>query len=169
LICRGTKISDAGLTKLASFKSLTTLTLSGRQLTDKALQALRAAGVLHALSRASAVSGRRPTRLDDVTALDLSETAVTDAGLKELADLTGLTSLHLIRTRVTDAGLKEVASYEGLASLSLVLCPKVSDAGLKELATLKTLTAMDQRHCDNVTDTGIREFQTALSKCKIEK
>jgi hypothetical protein len=37
-------------------------------------------------------------------ALDLSDTQVTDAGLKELKELKNLRSLDLFNTRVTDAG-----------------------------------------------------------------
>ena len=39
-------------------------------------------------------------------ALFLSQTAVTDAGLKELAGLKNLQALELYQTQVTDAGLK---------------------------------------------------------------
>ena len=38
--------------------------------------------------------------------LDLSNSAVTGAGLKELAGLTNLTTLGLGGTKVTDAGVK---------------------------------------------------------------
>ena len=38
----------------------------------------------------------------------LSNTKVTDAGLKELAALKSLTDLNLSNTKVTDAGLKEL-------------------------------------------------------------
>ena len=44
----------------------------------------------------------------NVTALDLSRTQVTDAGLKELAGLKQLTTLDLRGAQVTDAGLKEL-------------------------------------------------------------
>jgi len=46
--------------------------------------------------------------LKNLTALDLSFTPITDAGLKELASLNNLTTLYLYGTQVTDAGLKEL-------------------------------------------------------------
>jgi hypothetical protein len=38
----------------------------------------------------------------------LRETAITDAGLKELASLKGLTLLNVSKTKVTDAGVGEL-------------------------------------------------------------
>jgi hypothetical protein len=60
-----------------------------------------------------------PARLPDpATAfgLDLSDTRVTDAGLKELAGLRSLQLLNLHNTQVTDAGLKELIRLPKLAN-----------------------------------------------------
>ena len=64
--------------------------------------------------------------------LDLSQTKVTDAGLKELGKLKRLTALHLNNTKVTDAGLKELKELKQLEFLNLSNT-QVTDAGLKEL------------------------------------
>ena len=72
--------------------------------------------------------------------LSLRGPQVTDAGLVELAALTGLQTLVLFNTKVTDAGLKELARLKGLQELALH-GTKVTDAGVaelqKELPTLK--------------------------------
>src|SRR5437763_8084112 len=47
------------------------------------------------------------TGLENLTALLLEDTPVSDAGLRELAPLRKLATLYLQRTKVTDAGLKE--------------------------------------------------------------
>ena len=73
--------------------------------------------------------------------LDLVNTQVTDAGLKELAGLKSLQMLDLRHTQITDAGLKELAGLKNLQVLSLSNT-KVTDAGLKELAGLKSLQAL---------------------------
>ena len=64
--------------------------------------------------------------------LNLWDTGVTDAGLKDLAGLKSLQSLALGGTPVTDAGLKELAGLTSLQSLYLY-DTKVTDAGVAEL------------------------------------
>src|SRR5262245_22310591 len=64
-----------------------------------------------------------------------------DEGLKNLAHLSTLIQLHLGRG-VTDAGLEELAPLTGLQELYLT-GDKISDAGLKHLAPLKNLTILD--------------------------
>src|SRR5262245_19804189 len=51
--------------------------------------------------------------------LDLFDTQLTDAGLKELAGLKTLHTLDLGVTKVTDAGLKELAGLKSLHALDL--------------------------------------------------
>jgi hypothetical protein len=84
------------------------------------------------------------------------------------ATLTALEELHLYRTKVTDAGLKELAELKGLKELHLQET-KVTDAGLKELAGLKGLQELHLRGCREVTDAGVAELQKALPDCKIRR
>lgn len=83
-----TKLTDAGLKKLAGLKNLTGLDLGDTKITDAGLKEL--AG------------------LKNLRRLSFSDTQVTDAGLKELAELKILTSLELSGTKVTDEGVKEL-------------------------------------------------------------
>jgi Leucine-rich repeat (LRR) protein len=46
--------------------------------------------------------------LENLTYLDLSDTQITDVGLKELAVLKKLTGLSLFGTRITKAGVDEL-------------------------------------------------------------
>jgi hypothetical protein len=50
--------------------------------------------------------------------LILWATSVTDAGLKEVKDLTDLQTLNLSDTRVTDAGMKELKGLKNLRALN---------------------------------------------------
>src|SRR5690349_20563428 len=52
-----------------------------------------------------------------VVAVDLRNTRVTDAGLKELKGLHSLQMLNLFDTPVTDAGLKELKGLQSLQEL----------------------------------------------------
>jgi YHS domain-containing protein/mono/diheme cytochrome c family protein len=70
--------------------------------------------------------------------LDIGGTAVSDAGLAQLATMPNLTRLHLERTRVTDAGLEKLASLTELEYLNLY-GTEVSDAGLDQLQKIPKL------------------------------
>jgi hypothetical protein len=97
--------------------------------------------------------------------VDLSNTKVTDAGLKHIKELNQLIVLSLGNTQVTDAGLKELKGLKQLLLLDLEET-KITDTGLKELKELKTLTWLNL-HGTKVTDAGIKELQEALPTCKI--
>ena len=70
--------------------------------------------------------------------LDLGGTAVTDAGLTNLAGMQNLIRLHLERTGIGDEGLSAVKSLEQLEYLNLY-GTKVSEAGLENLSELPKL------------------------------
>jgi len=57
--------------------------------------------------------------LSALTALDLSGTRITDAGLVHLKGLPRLSSLTLTATQVTDAGLEHLKGMTGLKTLYL--------------------------------------------------
>jgi hypothetical protein len=59
-------------------------------------------------------------------------TAVTDAGVEDLAPLTQRRWLDLSNTAVTDAGLKDVASFKRLRTLNLSGTSE-TDAEVKKL------------------------------------
>ena len=81
--------------------------------------------------------------LASVTRLDLRDTKVADAGLKEVAKLQKLERLGLDNTQITDAGLKEVAKLQKLEELNL--------------------------NNTQITAAGVAELQKALPKCDISK
>ena len=149
-----------GLKGLAGFKKLETLTLR-TVLTDGNLKVLREAGLLHVLAVAEGEKGKR-RNADEVVSLNLDDSEVTDAGLKELAGLKGLASLNLSSSsiyrhnKVTDVCLKDLAPFEKLARLELAKT-KVHNKGLKELAGLKGLAFLDLSGT-KVTDKGLTEL-----------
>lgn len=75
---------------------------------------------------------------ENIAQLDLARTAVTDAGLKVVAQLPRLAALDLRQTAVSDAGLQHLSGSKHLRTLNLY-GTKVSDAGLKHLHGLKGL------------------------------
>ena len=87
--------------------------------------------------------------------LDLSDTRVTDAGLKELAGKKSLQLLSLHDTPVTDAGLKELSGLTNLQTLNLERT-QVTNAGMKDLAGLTSLQSLDLYHT-HVDDAGLKD------------
>jgi internalin A len=85
---------------------------------------------------------RWPNRIPCLRHLELHHTALSDAGLKELAGLNQLRFLDVNSTKITDAGLKELAGLKNLRELR-AFNTKVTDAGgaalQKELPTCKIL------------------------------
>jgi Leucine-rich repeat (LRR) protein len=164
---RRTKVTGAGLKELAPLKNLKHLSLDNSDITDGVLQSLREIGLLHALNGASG-----PTD-EDLVKLDLSETAVTDEGLKELLPLKKLNTLYLpggqYHSTVTDKGLAVLAKLTNLTTLSLA-GTQVTDAGLKELAKLTNLTTLIlPASQEKVTSAGEAELQKMLPNCKIKR
>jgi uncharacterized membrane protein len=70
--------------------------------------------------------------------LDLAGTAVTDAGLAQLASMPNLTRLHLERTQLTDAGLARVSGLNDLEYLNLY-ATGITDGGLDVLEKIPKL------------------------------
>jgi hypothetical protein len=93
--------------------------------------------------------------------LDLSNTAVTDAGLAALSRLPSLEKLSLGGTSVTDAGVKEVVQIERLRELELV-STNITDAGLKDLARLKGLRKLIVGGDSDVTRAAGADLKRAL-------
>src|SRR5690348_11073965 len=54
-----------------------------------------------------------------VVSVELGNTPVKDADLKDLRAFPGLRTLHLLGTDVTDAGLREIRELKGLQTLNL--------------------------------------------------
>jgi Leucine Rich repeat len=88
-------------------------------------------------------AGKRPDPADDETlahvgrlghleSLELSGTAITDAGLAHLKGLTGLRRLTLDRTLVSDAGLAHLEGMTSLTSLN-ISGSRITDEGILAL------------------------------------
>lgn len=164
-----TKVTEAGLKELAPLKNLTTLTLP-EKVTDTSLAILREANLLHALPQAWAANGKRATKLDDITVLYLSSEKKTDplvGFVRQFEDVVMALDVkdYVSETTITNAGLKEVAKLTNLTVLGLSFTD-VTDEGLKELAALKNLTTLFLRHTQ-VTEAGVKKLRQALPNCRI--
>jgi internalin A len=77
-------------------------------------------------------------RLPGLKSIDLGETKVTDAGIKELARLPNLEGVYLDKTAITDAGVSELAGLPRLAWLDLSRT-KATAKSADTLAGMKSL------------------------------
>jgi hypothetical protein len=103
---------------------------------------------------------------------------VTDAGLKQLKDLSNLLELDLSETRITDAGLVHLKELPDLTRLSL-RGTEVTDTGLEHIEALTPLGRRSTRGWPErgglnlidtqVTEDGVRNFRKALPNCNIER
>ena len=161
-----TPIGNEGLKKLKTHRELEELFVYDTQITDAGLAELKSLGrlrspqahlerhhgqwpgafvgnaadrnlvsELHASDRCRAEVFRGMPRLKY---LYLNETAVTDAGAKELARLWGLTRLDLTNTQIGDEGIGYLA---GLTRLEMLILngTQVTNAGLAQIEPLKSL------------------------------
>ena len=98
--------------------------------------------------------------------LRLNDTQVGDDGLKHLiSGLTNLRQLNVSNTLVSDKGLKHL---NGLTNPHILLLEntQISDGGLKHLCGLKTLSLLSLENTQ-VTKEGVIELQKALPDCEI--
>lgn len=136
----GAPVSDAGLSGIASLKSLRFLRLSYTNISDAGAPLLAS--------------------LPTLEHLDLSSTDVGDALLAPLKTLEHLTRLKLSYSRITNAGLKHLAGFSRLEHLE-VARTRVSDEGMAALAALPALKRLNLDYT-TVSDKGLATIRKAL-------
>ena len=103
-------------------------------------------------------NGYRPTKIADVSTLNLSNSSVTDDDLATLHYFrNSLKRLNLSNTAITDAGLKHVIDLFRLQDLD-VSHTLVTDPGIVSLGCLDRLDRIDVSFT-NVSVNGIAELQ----------
>ena len=102
---------------------------------------------------------------EQITWLDLGNTATTDEALKALPQFTNLTRLHLENTQVTDAGLASIAELPYLEYLNLY-GTQVSDAGIEKLSKLKNLRKLYLWQTQ-VTEKGVAQLMEANPELEV--
>ena len=95
-----------------------------------------------------------------ITYLDLSNKAIANADLADIAKHTQLRELYLAKTGVGDEGLAHLRSLTQLRIISLA-DTQITDAGLKHLAAVRSLRQIFL-YPTKVTDAGVAELKAAL-------
>lgn len=123
------------------------------------------ASAVNAKTFSDANAATLPALSEQLVWLKLSNTAITDATLTQVAKLKNLHKLHLEQTKITDAGLKSLKGLQHLAYLNLY-GTSISDAGLAELTGLKNLHTIYLWQT-KVTPTGLAQLKKALPQVEI--
>lgn len=142
----GCGITDAALGKLAMLTKLKRLTLSDTVVTNAGVAELRRLANLQQVAIHS--KDIRDGAIGELKGLNLTELsigdAITDAGLKDLANFKTLRVLDLAGLPITDDGLKFIPQMTTQSILTLDRT-KISDAGLDELRRLAALALPGRR------------------------
>ena len=75
--------------------------------------------------------------------IDLSETNVTDEGLRALQSLGSVHTVNLAETSIGDAGMAYISAMPGLRSLTVNNCQRISSSGFARLRELRNLTSLN--------------------------
>ncbi len=169
-------VTDKGMQVLANFKELYSLNLRWTQVGPAAFQDHTWLPRLAQFNAPPAFddSAMEFLKNKSLKTLDISQTKVTDAGLKHLTPGKYFTDLRIDETSVTDAGLDSVVKIKTLKSLGLD-GTQITDAGLAKLKDLPDLSRLHLSRT-NITDDGLKHLQALpklqmlhLEKSKITK
>jgi Leucine-rich repeat (LRR) protein len=165
-------VSDSGIQSLGNLSNLEEVVLSRTRVRGYGLSGIGSLTKLRRLSLSESPlvdGGLDRLRGSPVQQLDLSDTAVTNAGLRSLPELQHLQWLSLRGTKITDPGLVHLARVKELADLDLGQTA-VTAAGLAHLRAKPELWVL---HLTDtlVTDAGLENLSgcPGLSKLVLEQ
>ena len=143
-----TQVSCAGMRHVARLPRLASLKLDSCNIGDAAVQHLASGGT-------GAGSGGRSGGAAGITELDLSDTSISNLGLKLITDnMPHMRTLNLSYTAINDDGVEHLRGLHGLTSLNLD-SPTISDQSLHHVSGLSSI-----RHLDlfgsKITDAGLK-------------
>jgi endonuclease YncB( thermonuclease family)/Leucine-rich repeat (LRR) protein len=151
---QNTNLTDDQAAQICRLTALEDLRLGGPT-TDACLVHLRGLPHLKRLELTSKITDAGLAQLAESTGLkhlDLGGAPITDDGLKHLAGLTAVEVLHLGYAHITDAGLSHLVRMHQLRHLTLYNT-RIGNEGLKHLRGLTSLAVLDI-HQTRVTDAG---------------
>ncbi|MCX7424590.1 MAG: hypothetical protein NTW96_03015 [Planctomycetia bacterium] len=159
--------TDEGIAQLGQLPRLRTLRLSGTQVKGPGLANLESLEDLNLDGTAIDDAGMAYLRpLRQLSRLDLSHTAVTGRGLRELRHLPNLSILRLSGPAITDLAMCELEGLSNLDRLELGSV-KVSGQGIAELGRLPKLSHL-RLFNEDINDEDLRQFEKLKSVQSLE-
>jgi uncharacterized protein YjbI with pentapeptide repeats len=153
----------------ASSGQVLTVDLTGTDVTNADLEQLQAftqlLGLILTDTGVSDDGLRHVAKLGTLTTLELYRTSISDAGLEHLSNMNSLAGLYLKGTKITDDGLAHIAGLTNLALLSLSNTA-INDGGLKHLRGLSQLESLIVEDT-KITANGLIENLSDLKKLEL--
>lgn len=112
------------------------------------------------VSGAGGVVTRNPS--GRVMSIDLRASWASDSDLATLASLPALTHLDLSETRITDHGLRQLKSAPGIADLNLRYAELITDQGISALKSWKHLARLNLEGT-KITDSALQQLSSLSS------
>ncbi len=156
-------LDNKSLPHLMVVKGLSTLRLSGTQVTVEGISCLKRLPMLSHLELSRAQITDRGLshlrQLKKLKSLDLSRTSINGSGLKLLGRLTDLEKLNLDNTHLDDKGVAQLAEMPNLRKLAElhVANTNITDTGCENIAKLQELQILNLSGT-NLTDDGLRHL-----------
>jgi internalin A len=155
-----THIDDAAVDIIEQLVNLRSLNISHTRLSGSLLSRLHSRGLIALAAqrvRASEAELSSLSQMQQLTHLDISDTAASDDTLNALRLCASLTSLRLNNTHVTDAGLARNGGLDRLKLLSIDNTA-VKASGMKAVGELRSLSSLSVSGCHEVTDEMISQM-----------
>lgn len=172
LFLRGSSIKNEGLEKLSQASGLIELDLSGcRSLQDKDMKVWNGLTQLQRVSLSGTSLGDQMLKslsesdvCKTIQSFNLSQTSITDGGLRTLPVLPEMYHLELNQTAITDSLLSDLKRHPKLKLLYLKQTA-VTDSGLQTLQDAPALTnvMIEETAC---TPAGEKQLELAIKKRK---
>lgn len=171
------RLTDAGVTRLAGLGALRSIYLERSRLTD---ESFRVFGRLHQLEHLYAPGAQisdaalfclrdspylRSLLVGDDRCARGNACEVTDVGIQSLAQLLNLEELDLRGSRITSTGLAHLAHLTKLRVLNLSYSPCLGDDALKHLANLRNLEVLSLNNT-GVSSAGLEHLRN-LTKLRV--
>ena len=168
------ELADADFEQLGRHIVLRRLVLTNTPTTDTQLDQLRSVPGLERLDLAGThVSDAGVERLTNFAALQdlsLARTSITDASLKPIGSVR-LRVLDLSNTKITDVGVKHLARRYGtgdsLTDLNLA-GTSITDSCVSSLASMPRLVRLVVTET-KLSEEAVKQLQVALPKCQVER
>jgi|AGTN01.3.fsa_nt_gi Serine/threonine protein kinase len=163
-------LSDNSVAALAQLPNLTTLWIGYSGLTDNSLKSLSQARSLECLSISSnaKMRGTGLKHLSNLPSLDELWAADLDfskQGIKALSSLTGLRKLVASDSSIDDRAMAYIARLDNLEDLNLT-STRISGKGLMLLQS-KNLKILRVAECDQLTPEAVRTFRSVCPGCRV--